>query len=149
MIEVLNVGLYYPEKYLKAAIANVEQVLGKQDSKLPSHCPTPFTSGYHPAEDTTTELNDRGIKTYQEMIGVLRWAVGFGRLDILLEVSLLSSYLAIPRTGHLSQVYHLFGYLKHSPRRRLFMNLDEPKISIGPIFIVMRRRLYLETCLNH
>ena len=60
------------EKYLKAAIANVEQVLCKQDSKLPSHCPTPFTSGYHPDEDTTTELNDRGIKTYQEMIGVLR-----------------------------------------------------------------------------
>ena len=117
------------EKYLKAAIANVEDTLKGVNGKLPSHCPTPFSSGYHPAEDTSIELNDEGLKIYQEMIGVLRWAVEIGRLDILLEVSLLSSYLAMPRTGHLAQVYHIFGYLKHSPRRRLFMDPDHPEIT--------------------
>jgi hypothetical protein len=73
-------------------------------------------------------LTDRGVKYYQELIGVLRWAVEIGRLDILLEVSLLSSHLALPRTGHLEQVYHIFGYLKQSPRRRLYMDPDYPAI---------------------
>jgi hypothetical protein len=59
---------------------------------------------------------------------VLRWAVEIGRLDILLETALLSSHLALPRRGHLEQVYHIFGYLKHSPRRRLYMDPDYPAI---------------------
>ena len=59
----------------------------------------------------------------------MRWAIEVGRVDILLEVSLLSSYLALPRIGHLQQVYHIFGYLKLSPRRRLYFNPDYLKIS--------------------
>jgi hypothetical protein len=68
---------------------------------------------YHPAEDTSAELDAEGLGYYQELIGVLRWAVEIGRLDILLEISLLSSHLALPREGHLEQVYHIFAYLKH------------------------------------
>ena len=37
-----------------------------------------------------------------------------GRADICLEVSMLSSHLALPREGHLDQVLHIFTYLgKH------------------------------------
>ena len=117
------------EKYVKAAVSNVDATLRKNDSKLPSNCPTPCTSGYHPAEDVSNELNARGVQQFQELIGVLRWAVEIGRLDILLEVSLLSSHLAMPRAGHLQEVYHIFGYLKQSPRRRLFLDPDHPVIS--------------------
>ena len=117
------------EKYVKAAVSNVDAALRKNNSKLPSNCPTPCTSGYHPAEDVSNELNARGIQLFQELIGVLRWAVEIGRLDILLEVSLLSSHLAMPRAGHLQEVYHIFGYLKQSPRRRLFLDPDHPVIS--------------------
>ena len=35
-----------------------------------------------------------------------------GRIDILFEVSCLSSYLASPRTGHLVQALHIFKYLE-------------------------------------
>ena len=45
-----------------------------------------------------------GLQLFQELIGILRWAVEIGRVDILLEVSLLSSHLALPRVGHLQQV---------------------------------------------
>ena len=48
---------------------------------------------------------------------------------MLLEVALLSTHLALPRVGHLQQVYHIFGYLKNSPRRRLFFDPDHPNIS--------------------
>ena len=60
------------------------------------------------------------------MIGVLRWAIELGRVDILLEVSLLSTQMASPRLGHLQQLYHIFGYLKKSPRKRLFYDPDHP-----------------------
>ena len=38
--------------------------------------------------------------------------VELGTVDICLEVSLLSSQLALPRVGHLEQVLHIFAYLK-------------------------------------
>ena len=119
------------EKYEKATILNVEEALHKTGGKLPWNCPTPMSCGYHPAEDITLELYDEGVKLFQELIGILQWSVEIGRLDILLEVSLLSSHLAIPRVGQISQVYHIFGYLKNSPRRRLFMDPDHPNISEG------------------
>ena len=118
------------EKYIKAAVTNVEEKLAKSNLRLPTKCPTPMMSGYHPAEDTSPELNAEGMNYFQELIGVLRWAIELGRVDILLEVSLLSCHLSLPRSGHLQQVYHIFGYLKHSPRRRLFFDPDPPNISI-------------------
>ena len=84
---------------------------------------------YHLGDDTTSELTSEGLKYYQELVRILRWAIEIGRLDILLEVALLSSHLAMPRKGHLEQVYHIFGYLKAVPRRRLYMDLDYPIIS--------------------
>ena len=44
-------------------------------------------------------------------------------------MSLLSCHLSLPRSGHLNQVYHIFGYLKCSSRRRLFFDPDPPSIS--------------------
>jgi hypothetical protein len=56
----------------------------------------------------TEELTTR----FQGLIGVLRWAVELGRIDILVEVSMLSSHNAMPRVGHLQAVYDIFAYLK-------------------------------------
>lgn len=70
-----------------------------------------MSSGYRPEMDVTAELKADGVQWYQEMIGQLRWAVEIGRVDILLEVSLLSQHLALPREGHLEQVIHIMGYI--------------------------------------
>ena len=86
-------------------------------------------SDYHPSDDTTQELDMKGTLYFQELIGILRWAIELGRVDILLEVALLSTQLALPRWGHLQQVFHIFGYLKNSPRRRLYYDPDHPNIS--------------------
>ena len=63
------------------------------------------------------------------MIGILRWAVEIGRVDILLELSLLSSQLALLRVGHLQAVYRVFGYLKLVAKRRLHFDPKKPMIS--------------------
>ena len=79
---------------------------------LPSKCDAPMDTTYNPAEDVSKVLNEDGLQAYQEMIGILRWAVEIGRIDILIEVSLLSLHVALPRVGHLLTVYRIFGYLK-------------------------------------
>jgi hypothetical protein len=60
---------------------------------------------------------------------VIRWAVELGRVDILLEASLTSTYMAMPREGHLQQVYRMFGYLKLYPKRKLAFDFQHPTIN--------------------
>ena len=66
------------EKYVKSAIENVEQTSQKSGQKLPSTCTTPLSSSYRLMLDTSPELKEDGIQRYQELIGVLRWAVELG-----------------------------------------------------------------------
>ena len=58
----------------------------------------------------------------------MRWAVELGRLDIYIEVALLSQYLACPREGHLEAVYHVFAYLRMRPVNKLV--LDPTTVSL-------------------
>jgi hypothetical protein len=47
--------------------------------------------------------------------------VELGRIDIITEVSMLSTFLCMPREGHLDAVYHLFAYLSlHHNARVVF-----------------------------
>ena len=46
------------------------------------------------------------------MVGILRWTIEIGHIDICTEISLMSHYLAEPRTGHLVQVLQIFSFLK-------------------------------------
>ena len=70
-----------------------------------------MSTSYHPSEYVTKELNVEGVQFYQELIGILRWAVEIGRVDILLEVSLLLSHLSFAKnctpTGCISHIWQL------------------------------------------
>ena len=54
--------------------------------------------------------------------------VELGRVDICLEVSMMSSHLALPREGHLEQVLHIFAYLKKYHNGTLVYDPTEPVI---------------------
>jgi len=62
-----------------------------------------------------------------ELIDILRWIVELGRLDMMVDVSLLSSHSMQPRQGHLDQVFHVFGYLKRNKRSTLMF--DESRVN--------------------
>jgi hypothetical protein len=62
-----------------------------------------------------------------ELIDILRWIVELGRLDMMVDVSLLSSHSMQPRQGHLDQVFHVFGYLKRNKRATLMF--DESRVN--------------------
>jgi hypothetical protein len=106
------------EQYVRAAIANVEAKLHKSWQRLPRKCATPMQANYRPELDVTAKMKIDGTCYYKDLIGVLRWALDLGRIDIMMEGSLSSSHLALPHKGHLQPVHHMFGYFRRSQRRR-------------------------------
>ena len=60
------------EKYVKAAVANVEEKLSNPKKRLPDRCNTPLKPGYRPEMDGSCELKADGLQYYQELVGVLR-----------------------------------------------------------------------------
>lgn len=64
--------------YVGAMIKRVQEQLEKIGKRLPAKALTPLTSGYRPEVDASPELDLQGTRTYQEYIGMLRWAVELG-----------------------------------------------------------------------
>ena len=85
-------------KYVNAAIQAVEERLKEcNDRPLPSRVATLMSYDYIPELDAMEELQSDEVNYYQELIGILCWAMEIGRVDILNEVSILSEYQANPR----------------------------------------------------
>ena len=105
------------ETYVKEACTVAERQMKQHNLNYPSTrrhgSNSPFSSAaYRPELDASTFCNDALTSVFQNMVGVLRWIVELGRIDIQHEVSLLSQYLVQPREGHLAQACNIFRYLK-------------------------------------
>ena len=114
------------EAYCKATITNVETKLSNEGRQLPSKCDTPMRLVYRPELDESPELKSDGVQHYQELIGVLRWAVELVSVDIFYEITTMSTHLDMPRIGHLQELFHMFGYLKANPKRKVAFDPDHP-----------------------
>ena len=105
------------DTYVKDACNLAESQMKKHGITYPSTrrhgSSSPFSSQmYRPELDSTEFCNENLTTMYQNLVGVLRWIIELGRIDIHLETSLLSQYLAQPRLGHLKQACNIFRYLK-------------------------------------
>jgi hypothetical protein len=109
------------QSYVRNAVNNVREMLESEGYDLKTTAKTPFPSNYRPELDVSDELDAELCSRYSQLIGVLRWMIELGRIDIYYEVSVLSHYLASPRVGHLETVYHLLAYLhKHDKSSIVF-----------------------------
>lgn len=115
-------------QYVQAAVQNVETYLRDRHLQLPPKALSPLPTGYRPEIDVTLALNTKDAAHYQSLIGILRWIVELGRIDICCEVSLMSSHLALPREGHLLRVYHIFAYLKKHHNAEMVFDPTDPVI---------------------
>ena len=61
-------------------------------------------------------------------MGILRWILELGRVDICLEVLFMSSHLALLREGHLDKLFHIFAYLKWKYRSWMLFEPTYPSI---------------------
>ena len=82
-------------QYVQDAVNNVEQYLKSKGKKLVPKAPAPMTNGYRPEIDILAELPEDEASYYHSLVGVLRWIVELGRVDINTEVSMMSSHLAL------------------------------------------------------
>ena len=53
------------EKYVRAAVDNVEHSFAKSNQRLPTCCNIPTISGYHPETVTLPELESEGVTHFQ------------------------------------------------------------------------------------
>ena len=58
------------------------------------------------------------------MIGIIRWMVEIGRLDIITKVSIMGSQMAIPSEGHLEAILHVFGFLRQKNNSSMAFDLS-------------------------
>ena len=85
---------------------------------------------YQPELDGTQELEASHASYYQSIIGVLRWIVELGHVDICLEVSRMYLHLALPTRGHLDEVFQIFVYLKKYHSTKLGYDPSNPVVDI-------------------
>jgi Reverse transcriptase (RNA-dependent DNA polymerase) len=73
------------DQYVNASIGTVNELLYEEGRELQSgkrQGKTPLPHGYHPEVDVSTELTVEKWSHYMQLIGILRWAVELGRIDI-------------------------------------------------------------------
>ena len=104
-------------EYVTNAIQNLEYTLACDFAQLlkiflKKSGESPFPSNYRPELDVSSLSDDTLMSRYLQLIGVLRWAIELGRIDIMAEVSVLSQHQCQPRKGNLAAVYRVLWYLK-------------------------------------
>ena len=57
--------------------------------------------------------------------------VELGRIDITCKVSMMPSHLALPRIGHLNQLFHIFAYLKKNHNSELVFDPFDPNLDMS------------------
>jgi hypothetical protein len=83
-----------PSKYVWASVDTVTKYLtnlGDARWSMPKKASNPFPGDYEPEMDTTPTLNPELASWYASLIGMLRWMVEIGRVDIITEVLKMAS----------------------------------------------------------
>ena len=115
-----------PKKYIEKMISQYERMFG---CKPKTTYMSPLEKGDHPELDTSEELDAKGQRQYQSLIGSLQWAISIGRLDITTAVMTMSGFRVAPRQGHLDRVKRLYGYLSKMKDAVIRIRTEEPDYS--------------------
>ena len=87
-----------PSKYVQKAVRIWKEYVAKhmsEECRLPKRADNPFKSGYFPKLDVSLVFGPEEASYYQSLIGVMRWMIEIGQIDISTKVSLFSSYSAM------------------------------------------------------
>ena len=116
---------------MQTAAKNVETHVAKSNDarwQLPTKADTPLKASYRPELDVSPELDTANAAYYKSLIGVLRWIVELGHVDVCLEVSMMSSHIVLPREGHLKVLLQIFAYRKKHHNTEMVYDPSQPEI---------------------
>ena len=118
-------------QYVQTSVKSVKAYLLTETSnhwKMPHKADTPVATTYRPELDVSRELNESDAAYNQSLIGILRWIVELGQVDVCLEVPMMSSHMALPSEGHLEQVLYIFAYPKKYHNTELVYDPHDPVV---------------------
>ena len=121
-----------PSNYVEESVKNVETYMKenlREHWKIPKTAVILFPIRNEPTEDVIPKLEPKLASYYQYIISVLQWMVKLGQIDINTEILMLTSYLALPREGHLEAVFHVFLYLWAKHNSKLAFDPNYPEIN--------------------
>jgi hypothetical protein len=118
-------------QYVQSTVKNVEAYLDTRNDerwKLPTKAETPMRTSYPPELDVSPELGPVDVAYYMSLVGILCWIVEIGRVNVCLECSMMSSHMAMPREGHMYQLFQIFVYLKKYHNTEMVFDPSDPVI---------------------
>ena len=96
---------------------------------MPKKAENPLKMDYDPELDTSPELDTDAASYYLTIIGILRWMIKLGRINIIIKVSLLLSHIVLPREGHFEAAIHVMAHVGHRYTSRLVYDSLYPEIN--------------------
>ncbi len=113
-------------RYVQEVIQNTEKYIQQSGGKmLRKKTPSPMETNYRPELDILPILGQEKANYYQSQLGILRWVVQLGQIDIATEVSMLAAHNALPRGGHMLAMFHESTHIsKHA--QMLVLSLTPP-----------------------
>ena len=106
------------EEYVKASVETINDLLagdGRELKRSKRERAGPLPPGYAPEFDVTKECNEEPVSQFRQIIGIFRWAIELGKVDILIGVSCPSQYQALQRIGHREALYLIPHFLTKHP----------------------------------
>ena len=103
-----------PAKYVHKAESNCADHLSTNYGgkyRMPKKVKNQFKMGYSPELDTIPEFDPDAVLFYLTFIDILRCMIKLWKIDIIMEVSLLSSHVALLREGHLKAAVHIMAQI--------------------------------------
>jgi hypothetical protein len=70
------------------------------------------------------------------------WCVELGSIGIITEVSMVSTYICLPREGHLEAAFHVFAYLGLHHNARFVFDPTYPAVDMGTFIKTDWKSLY-------
>jgi Reverse transcriptase (RNA-dependent DNA polymerase) len=122
------------EAYLSKALDTIEKRFGKLESLFKYTPNTPAPTNFHPEIDDRDFLDEDGTTLYQSYIGILRWDIELGRIDLARFGSTMAKFSVAPREGHLAALICGFTYVKKHLQSRII--IDPTYINCGNINII-------------
>ena len=113
--------------YLQQAISEIESLWGPLNKLFTDRqvLDVPLPPGIHPEVDDTPFLDDNDTQLYQSYVGVLRWAVELGRIDITHAAGVMARFSAAPRQGHMYCVLRILAYCKKHIESKIVFDPQE------------------------
>jgi hypothetical protein len=87
-------------------------------------------------------LDPANANFYESQIGILRWCVELVRIDIITEVSMLSTYLCLPLEGHLESIFNVFAYMGLHHNARVVFDPTYPYVDMGTFIKTYWKPMY-------